>query len=82
MHSWLGVPLHEHVILPIYYDEPLLSVGSGRENKGLRLYVPLIQGRGISDKDVPNRNEELPGGDMRHMQRRVLKPRVDALANG
>jgi hypothetical protein len=46
------------------------------------LYVPLIQGRGIPDKDVPNRNEKLPRGDMRHMQRWVLKPRVDALANG
>lgn len=81
-HSWLGVPLHERVILPVYHDELLLSVGSGRKNKRLRLYIPLIQGRGIPDKNVPKRNKKFPHGDMRHMQRWVLKPRVNALVNG
>lgn len=59
-----GMPLHEYVIFPIYHDESFFSFCRRGEDTSLRQRVPLIQGRGISDEDILNRNEKFPHTDM------------------
>jgi hypothetical protein len=58
------MPLHEYIILPIYYNKSLFSLGSWGQNKSLRERVPLVQGRGIPYKNILNRNKKLPRVDM------------------
>lgn len=49
-----AIPLHEQVVPPIDDDERLFSISRGGENKDLREWVPLVQGRGIPDKYILN----------------------------